>query len=101
MDNAKMDGMVAVLIAALAFAHGAAPAYTIQLERLLAPTVNGHPLAPPARRITHLRRAVTPRGLHSGLAEARARGEHVRHRRRAHHNRELIPCESRPPPGRQ
>ena len=45
MDNAKMDGMVAVLIAVLAFAHGAAPAYTIQLERLVAPTVNGHPLA--------------------------------------------------------
>jgi hypothetical protein len=37
--------MVAVLIAALALVHGAAPAYTIQLERLLAPTVNGHPLA--------------------------------------------------------
>ena len=40
-----MDGMVAALIAALAFAHGAAPAYTIHLERLLAPTVNGHPIA--------------------------------------------------------
>jgi len=60
MDNAKMDGMVAVLIAALAFAHGAAPAYTIQLERLLAPAVNGRPIAaqrdatrifgPPSRR---------------------------------------------------
>src|SRR5437764_311975 len=45
MDNARMDGMVAVLIAALAIAHGAAPAYTIQLERLLAPTVNGHAIA--------------------------------------------------------
>jgi hypothetical protein len=40
-----MDGMVAVLIAALTLAHGAAPAYTIQLERLLAPAVNGHPIA--------------------------------------------------------
>ena len=40
-----MDGMVAIAIAALAFAHGAAPAYTIQLERLLAPAVNGHPIA--------------------------------------------------------
>ena len=45
MDNAKMDSMVAVLIAALALAHGAAPAYTMQLERLLAPAVNGHPIA--------------------------------------------------------
>ena len=45
MDNTRIDSMVAVLIAALALAHGAAPAYTIQLERLLAPAVNGHPIA--------------------------------------------------------
>src|SRR4051794_21306413 len=37
--------MVAVLIAAVALAHGGAPAYTVKLERLVAPTINGQTLA--------------------------------------------------------
>jgi hypothetical protein len=37
--------MVAVLLAALALTHGGSPTYTIQLDRLTAPTVNGHRIA--------------------------------------------------------
>ena len=37
--------MVAVLIAALTLAHGSERTYTIRLDRLLAPTVNGHRIA--------------------------------------------------------
>jgi hypothetical protein len=36
--------VVAVLIAALALTHTGAPTYTVRLDRLLAPTVNGHAL---------------------------------------------------------
>ena len=36
--------MVATLIAALALAHTSTPTYTVRLDRLLAPTVNGHAL---------------------------------------------------------
>jgi hypothetical protein len=39
-----MREMVATVIAALALTHAAAPTYTIRLDRLLAPTVNGHAL---------------------------------------------------------
>src|SRR5436309_5058630 len=45
MDNTTMGEMVATLIVALALAHGGAPTYTVRLDRLLAPTVNGHPIA--------------------------------------------------------
>jgi hypothetical protein len=40
-----MGEMVATLIAALALTHSAAPTYTIRLDRLLAPTVNGRQIA--------------------------------------------------------
>jgi len=36
--------VVAVLIAALALTHTGAPTYTVRLDRLIAPTVNGHAL---------------------------------------------------------
>ena len=37
--------MIAALFAALMFAHPAGPTYTITLDRLLAPAVNGHAIA--------------------------------------------------------
>jgi hypothetical protein len=37
--------VVAVLIATLALVHGGARTYTIRLDRLLAPSVDGHPIA--------------------------------------------------------
>ena len=40
-----MGEMVATLIAALALTHAATPTYTIRLDRLLAPTVNGRQIA--------------------------------------------------------
>src|SRR5437773_6084572 len=40
-----MGEIVATLIAALALAHAGAPTYTIRLDRLIAPTVNGHQIA--------------------------------------------------------
>jgi hypothetical protein len=36
--------VVATLIAALALAHTGTPTYTVRLDRLIAPTVNGHAL---------------------------------------------------------
>jgi hypothetical protein len=36
--------VVAVLLAAFALTHTGAPAYTVRLDRLIAPTVNGHAL---------------------------------------------------------
>ena len=45
LDNAYNGQVVAVLLAALALAHPSAPTYTIQLDRLLAPTVNGRQIA--------------------------------------------------------
>jgi len=36
--------VVTVLIAALALTHTGAPTYTVRLDRLIAPTVNGHTL---------------------------------------------------------
>jgi hypothetical protein len=46
LDNAYNKHVVAVLLAAVALATAhPAPPYTIRLDRLLAPTVNGHQIA--------------------------------------------------------
>src|SRR5437868_15480735 len=45
MNNTTMGGMIPLLIAAIALGHGGARTYTIQLDRLAAPAVNGHRVA--------------------------------------------------------